>query len=86
MKKSSNKSALKVNVVSMPRSDGPSKYVAPEERKSGPFDDYEVREALRTLTAANKIRKNGSLMRAIKAEARRQLQAAESTSKALSGA
>lgn len=86
MKKPSSKSALKVNVVSMPRSEAPTKYVSPEERKSGPFDDYEVRDALRTLTNARKIQKNPALMKAVRAEARRQLQAAESTQKALSGA
>ena len=57
-----------------------------EDRGSGPFDDYEVRHALETVTRAMKIQKNTALMRAIRAEARRQLQAAESTKKALSGA
>lgn len=64
----------------------PSRYRSPEERKGGPFDDYEVREALNTLSKSIKIRKNSALMRAVRAEARRQVQAAESTKKALSGA
>ena len=63
----------------------PSRYRPPEERKGGPFDDYEVREALSTLSKAIKIRKNSALMRAVRAEARKQLQAAETTKKALSG-
>lgn len=66
--------------------DTPNRYRAPEERKGGPFDDYEVRDALSTLTKSIKIRKNSALMRAVRAEARRQVQAAESTKKALSGA
>lgn len=60
-------------------------YRSAEDRKSGPFDDYEVRNALETLTRAIKIKKNSALMRAVKAEARRQLSAAESTKKALAG-
>lgn len=81
-KKSSK--TVKVDVVSMPESTS-GRYVSPEERKKGPFDEYEVREALRTLSSARKIQKNSALMRAVRAEARRQLRAAESTSKALSG-
>jgi hypothetical protein len=60
-----------------------SSYRPSEERMSGPFEDYEVRDALSTLTRAIKIRKNPALMRAVKKEARRQLQAAESTKKAI---
>jgi len=63
-----------------------SPYKPIEERKNGPFDGYELREALNTLAKAIKIRKNPALMRAIKAEANRQLAAAQSTTKALSGA
>lgn len=64
----------------------PDRWKPIEERKSGPFDGYELREALQTLAKAIKIRKNPALMRAIKAEANRQLAAAQSTTKALSGA
>lgn len=82
-----NDKALKVSVVSMPENSvsGPSKYVEPEDRKSGPFSDYEVRDALRNLTNARKIQKNPALMRAVRKEAARQLAAAESTTKALRG-
>ena len=62
------------------------RYRPPEERRNGPFDDYEVREALSTLGKAIKIRKNPALMRAVRAEAKAQLKAAQSTTKALSGA
>ena len=60
-----------------------SRYRPTEERTGGPFDDYEVRDALSTLTRAIKIRKNSALMRAVKKEARKQLLAAESTKQAL---
>lgn len=63
----------------------PTRYRLPEDRKGGPFDDYEVRDALSVLTKAIKIQKNSALMRAVRAEAKRQLSAAESTKKALSG-
>lgn len=65
--------------------DSPAPYRSAEERTGGPFDDYEVRSALETLTRAIKIRKNAALMRAVKKEARRQVQAAESTKQALHG-
>lgn len=61
------------------------RYVPVEQRTNGPFDDYEVRGALETLTRAIKIRRNAALMRAVRKEARKQVQAAEATSKALSG-
>ena len=73
----------KNRAVSM--ADSPSPYRPVEERKTGPFDEYEVRSALETITRSIKIRKNSALMRAIRAEARRQLAAAESTKNALSG-
>jgi threonine synthase len=57
-------------------------YKSPEDRKSG-WSEWEVRDALRTLTTAMKIRKNPSLMRAVRAEARRQQQAAEAVSKSI---
>lgn len=62
-----------------------SRHRSAEERKGGPFEDYEVRSALETLARAIKIRKNAALMRAVKREARRQLQAAENTKKAIGG-
>ncbi len=62
-----------------------SPWKSAEERKGGPFEDYEVRSALETLTRAIKIKKNPALMRAVKREARRQLDAAVNTKKALSG-
>ena len=82
----SNKGVTKVAVVSMPEStgsDGQSKYVDPEERRSGEFNDYEVRDALRTLAQARKIQKNPHLMKAVRKEAQRQLKAAQSTVKTL---
>lgn len=48
------------------------KYVPPAKRLDGPFDDYEVREALKTLSDAYKIKKNKKLMRAVRAEVSRQ--------------
>jgi hypothetical protein len=53
------------------------RYVPPAERLKGPFDDYEVRDALSTLVNAIKIRKNKTLMRAVRAEVRKQQQAAQ---------
>lgn len=53
------------------------RYVPTAERMSGPFEDYEVREALTTLVNAVKIRKNKKLMRAVRAEARKQQLAAQ---------
>lgn len=55
----------------------PRRYVPTAERLNGPFDDYEVRDALTTLVNAVKIRKNKKLMRAVRAEARKQQQAAQ---------
>lgn len=56
----------------------PSKWVPPHERKSG-WEEYELREAMRTLSEAKKIRKNPALMRALRKEATRQLQALQAT-------
>ena len=53
------------------------RYIPTAERMNGPFDDYEVRDALSTLVNAVKIRKNKKLMRAVRAEARKQQQAAQ---------
>lgn len=63
-----------------------SPYVAIEDRKSGPFDSYEVSEALRTLTKAEKIKRNKPLLRACRAEAAKQVQAAQQAAKSLQGA
>ena len=52
------------------------RYRSPKDRMGGPFDDYEVRESLRTLSDAAKIRKNKALMRAIRKEAHSQSKAA----------
>jgi hypothetical protein len=57
-------------------------YKNPEDRRSG-WSEWEVRDALRTLTTAMKIRKNPSLMRAVRAEARKQQKAAEAVSKSI---
>lgn len=57
-------------------------YKSPEDRRSG-WSEWEVRDALRTLTTAMKIRKNPSLMRAVRAEARKQQKAAEAVSKSI---
>lgn len=64
----------------------PSRYVEPEVRKSGPFDDYEVREALRTLTKAEQIKRNKSLLRACRTEAAKQVKAAQQAASSLQGA
>lgn len=57
-------------------------YVPPADRKSG-WKDYEVRDALRTLTDADKIKRNKPLMALIRAEAKKQLAAAAQTVKAV---
>ncbi len=54
------------------------------ERKSG-WDDWEIRDALSTLSQADKIRKNKPLMAKVRAEAKRQLQAAKATHANLQG-
>lgn len=51
-------------------------YKNPEDRRSG-WSEWEVRDALRTLTTAAKIRKNASLMKAVREEARKQVKAAQ---------
>lgn len=60
-----------------------SPYVQMEDRKSGPFDQYEIRSALETLSKAEKIRKNGALMRAVRTEAKRQLASLTKTTASL---
>ena len=62
----------------------PGRYIPVEERKSGPFDDYDVRSALECLTRAKKIERNRPLMKAVRAEAKKQLAAAQGTIKTLS--
>ncbi|MES2347039.1 MAG: hypothetical protein V4641_05650 [Pseudomonadota bacterium] len=62
----------------------PDKYVPTEEKKGG-WDDYEIRDALRTLSQADKIRKNKPLMGAIKMEAQKQLKVAAATASTLQG-
>lgn len=56
--------------------DAPNPYRPPEERTSG-WDDYELRDGLRTLTAAQKIRRNRPFMAALRKEAKKQLNAAK---------
>lgn len=58
---------------------------ANSSRKNGPFDDYDVRSALETLARAEKIKLNKKLMRAVLAEAERQINAAKSTKQQLTG-
>lgn len=53
--------------------------------KSRKYDDWDVREALRTLTEAAKIQKNKALMGLVRKEAQKQLDAAKSTASALKG-
>lgn len=62
-----------------------SRYRSPEDRKGGPFEDYEVREALSTLTKAEKIKRNRALMRAVLAEAEKQLKTARANKSHLTG-
>ncbi|HZX81033.1 MAG TPA: hypothetical protein VFE72_08800 [Lysobacter sp.] len=64
------------------RYDSKGNYIESIERKGG-WDDYEIREALSTLTRAEKIRKNKPLMAAVKKEARKQLDAAARTANSL---
>ena len=54
-------------------------YVRPIDRKAGPWDEYDIRDALRTLVDADKIRANSGLMRKVKAEAKKQAAAAQAT-------
>lgn len=76
-----SKKAAAVNMVA----DAPTtKYVPPEERKSG-WDDYQIKDALRTLSQADKIVKNKAFMAAIRAEAVRQLKVAQATATKLQG-
>ena len=56
-----------------------NKYVEPIDRKNGPWDDYDIRSFLRTLTEANKIRGNAKLMQRIRAEAQKQVDVAKAT-------
>lgn len=60
-------------------------YKRPADRLGGPFDDYEVKEALRTLTEAEKIKRNKALLRACKLEAKKQVQAATQAAESIQG-
>lgn len=62
----------------------PEPYKEPVDRKSG-WSEYDIRDSLRTLSQADKIRKNKPLMAAIKAEAVKQLAAAKATASTLQG-
>lgn len=44
---------------------GPSKYVEPHERASGPWDDYELDDAARHIEGANRVAKNGKFAEAV---------------------
>ena len=61
------------------------KYVPPVDRTNGPFDDYEVKGALRTLTDAEKIKRNKKLLRACKLEAAKQVKAATAAAQSIQG-
>lgn len=63
----------------------PSRYIEPEARKSGPFEDYEIRDALRTLTQAEKIKRNKPLLRACRNEAQKQVKAAQQAASSIQG-
>lgn len=63
----------------------PQPYKKPSERMKGPFDDYEVKDALRTLTEAEKIKRNKGLMRAILLESDKQIEAAKAAKKTIQG-
>ena len=63
----------------------PKKHVLAVDRKGGPFDDYEVKEALRTLTDAEKIKRNRKLLRACKDEAAKQVKAATAAQHSIQG-
>jgi lipopolysaccharide export system protein LptA len=60
-------------------------YRSPAERTSGPFEAYEVKEALRTLTDAEKIKRNKALLRACRIEAKKQVDAAQAAAKSIQG-
>ena len=64
---------------------GDRDYKRPAERLGGPFDDYEVKDALRTLTDAEKIKRNKALLRACKLEAKKQVQAAQQAVNTIQG-
>lgn len=64
------------------RYDSQGNYIKPEDRK-GEWDSYEITEALRCLTTAAKIRRNPALMTAVKAEAKKQMEAAKATASSL---
>lgn len=55
------------------------------DRKSGPFDEWEVRDALRTVHDADRIRKNKSLMAEVQKEADRAAKAASDAAQSIKG-
>lgn len=63
----------------------PAKYRPAVDRTGGPFDSYEVKEALRTLSDAEKIKRNRALLRACRIEAQKQVEAAKATSQSIQG-
>lgn len=60
-----------------------SAYVDPVDRKSG-WDDYELKSMLKTLTDAEKIRRNKPLMAALRRQADAQLATLQRTKTSLS--
>lgn len=56
------------------------KHVPMEEKTSG-WDEWELRDAMRTLTQAKKIRKNAALMRALQRSAQEQVKSLQSITK-----
>lgn len=59
------------NAIAM---DSPGEYKPPEDRKSGPFSEYDVQNAIDTLIKANRIKKNRKLLAACAAKAKEQQQ------------
>lgn len=55
------------------------------ERQEGPFDEYDVRNALETLVRARAIGRNKKLLRAVRAEALKQQKAAQENIKLTGG-
>lgn len=60
------------------RYDSKGNFIQPEDR-NGEFDDYEIEEALRTLSKATKIKKNKALMAKVRQKARELAKAAQAT-------
>lgn len=60
-----------------------SAYVDPVDRKSG-WDDYDLKNMLKTLTDAEKIKRNKPLMAALRRQADQQLATLQRTKTSLS--